>query len=219
MPCRADSDSKPNHLSPISNRSAAAKPLPPELAFGWPVSDAIADILERVEVAEVKFVANVSSPRGKMTTQDLDSDENLVSNQISDHEDQTGTDQTNTHDRRFVMDSETIGQHIRTAESVRETINQDGAVLLDIKQGVCFSMNPVGSKIWEMLKKEHSLEQIANVLEVEFQVPRSQIDADIAAFVAELRKRKLIEEDVPVKRENGGTWLSRLIKLRKSARS
>jgi hypothetical protein len=75
---RADSDSKPTDVSQISNGSVVAKPSPPELAFGWPVSDAIADILKRVEVAEAKFGANVSAPGGKMTTKDLESDENSV---------------------------------------------------------------------------------------------------------------------------------------------
>lgn len=107
---------------------------------------------------------------------------------------------------------------IRTAESVRETVNQDGAVLLDIKQGLCFSMNPVGSKIWEMLKKECSLEEIASNLEIEFQVPRSQIDADVAAFMGELRKRNLIVDETCVNNEDKGTWLSRFIKLRRPTR-
>ena len=89
MPCRADSDSKPNDVSQIYNGSAVPKATSPEIAFGWPVSDAIADILERVEVAEAKFAVNVSSPDGKMTTQDLEPDENFVSDQISDPEDQT----------------------------------------------------------------------------------------------------------------------------------
>ena len=106
------------------------------------------------------------------------------------------------------------GQKIRTVESVRETINQDGAVLLDIKQGLCFSMNPVGSKIWEMLKKDRSLEQIASALEMEFQVPRSQIETDIAAFVSELRKRNVIVNEALHNKEDKGTWLSKLINLR-----
>lgn len=111
------------------------------------------------------------------------------------------------------MDSVTIGQPIRTADSVRETINQDGAVLLDIKQGICFSMNPVGAKIWEMLKRECPLDQIATSLEQEFHVPRTQIDTDIADFVAELRQRNLIlgcDATSPQKRG----WLSKLLSPR-----
>lgn len=108
------------------------------------------------------------------------------------------------------MDSVTIGQPIRVAESVRETINQDGAVLLDIKQGVCFSMNPVGAKIWEMLKRECPLDQIASSLEQEFQVSRTQIEADMAEFIENLRTRKLIRIGTMNNGERRG-WLSRFL--------
>lgn len=107
-------------------------------------------------------------------------------------------------------------QPVRTAKSVRETINQDGAVLLDIKQGVCFSMNPVGARIWEMLKKEYSVDQIAASLESEFSVPRSQIEVDICEFIENLVSRKLV--DVGIKNETyKKSWLSRILAFTKLA--
>ena len=48
------------------------------------------------------------------------------------------------------------------APGVRETASEDGAVHLDIEQGVCLSLNPVGLRIWELLKKRCSLDQIAD---------------------------------------------------------
>ena len=116
------------------------------------------------------------------------------------------------------MQAAGVAHKIKPVDSVRETINQDGAVLLDIKQGLCFSMNPVGSRIWEMTKKEYSLEQIASALESEFQVPRSQIEEDIGAFIDELRKRNLIQSDETGREEKAG-WISRLVKLRKPGQS
>jgi hypothetical protein len=112
------------------------------------------------------------------------------------------------------MDALKVDESIRTAESVRETINQDGAVLLDIKQGLCFSMNPVGARIWEMLKQKCSVEEIARSLEKEFQVSRSQIEADIAEFIENLKTRKLIS----VANDAGGAakqgWLLRIFAWR-----
>lgn len=104
-------------------------------------------------------------------------------------------------------------QPIRTAESVRETINQDGAVLLDIKQGVCFSMNPVGARIWELLKKECSLDQIAQSLESEFSVPRNQIEADICEFIENLIGRNLVRcgNQQRIQQKN---WISRIFTVR-----
>ena len=44
-------------------------------------------------------------------------------------------------------------EDIVIAPGVRETASEDGAVLLDIEQGICFSLNPVGLKIWELLEE------------------------------------------------------------------
>ena len=108
------------------------------------------------------------------------------------------------------MKSITVPQPIRIPASVRETINQDGAVLLDIKQGLCFSLNPVGAKIWEMLKKECTLDGIAISLEQEFQVPRAQLDADIAEFLDSLKKRNLLQMGSEQNMERKG-WLARFL--------
>ncbi len=173
--------------------------------FEYPVSHSVAEILRRVPVLDSR--SGGCGPAADDVGSESQAQEAVVNLKSRDK-----------RPEEIEMQATGVAQKIKVVDSVRETINQDGAVLLDIKQGLCFSMNPVGSKIWEMLKKQHSLEQIANALEVEFQVPRSQIDADIDAFLAELRKRKLIEEDVPVNREDKGTWISRLINLRKPTR-
>ena len=83
-------------------------------------------------------------------------------------------------------------QRVQISESVREIVNQDGAALLDIRQGLCFSINPVGTRIWEMLKKEYALEQIAQELQAEFSLPNRRIENDVAEFVEQLARCKLV---------------------------
>jgi hypothetical protein len=78
------------------------------------------------------------------------------------------------------------------APGVRETASEDGAVLLDIEQGVCFSLNPVGLRIWALIKKRYSVEQIADTLGQEFSVPRSQLLADVEEFVQGLEAHRLV---------------------------
>jgi hypothetical protein len=75
---------------------------------------------------------------------------------------------------------------------VKQTASEDGAVLLDIGQGVCFSLNAVGLRIWEMLKRRSPIEQIADSLEQEFHIPRADLIADIGEFVAQLESNHLI---------------------------
>jgi hypothetical protein len=164
-----------NNLSPTGgeDRNSAE--------FGRTVSEPVAEILRRVPVLDER------TNRHSELLREINSAERM--------QDSPDVSPNSKQRKGPQMQTASSVRQIRTADTVRETINQDGAVLLDIKQGLCFSMNPVGSKIWEMLKKENSLEEIAKALEIEFRVPRSQIEADITDFVAELRKRKLIEED------------------------
>jgi hypothetical protein len=87
-----------------------------------------------------------------------------------------------------------IGQSSFTIPTtVRATANQDGAVLLDIEQGLCFSMNAVGAKIWELLKQGYSSSAIVDCLEKECEgVTRSQLEIDVTDFLSELQSRRLI---------------------------
>ena len=97
---------------------------------------------------------------------------------------------------------------------IKETASEDGAVLLDIKQGICFSLNPVGLKIWEMLKQHHSIEQIADSLEREFHNPRAELVADVRDFVAQLEARNLIRHEAAAPTDQG--WLTKLLARRTS---
>ena len=83
-------------------------------------------------------------------------------------------------------------EDIVIAPGVRETASEDGAVLLDIEQGICFSLNPVGLKIWELLKKRYSVDQIADALAHDFPVPRSQLLSDVVEFLQALEAKRLI---------------------------
>lgn len=78
------------------------------------------------------------------------------------------------------------------APGVREVTSEDGAVLLDIEQGICFSLNTVGLKIWDLLKKKSSLDQIVDALGREFPVPREQLHSDASEFIQALRAKRLL---------------------------
>jgi len=103
---------------------------------------------------------------------------------------------------------------IKVAKGVRETVNQDGAVLLDIEQGLCFSLNPVGTRIWEMIKDGRSVDEIADALEEEFRLPRTQLLTDISDFVNQLENMRLVGNQPSPSDRRG--LLSRLLGRRRS---
>lgn len=95
------------------------------------------------------------------------------------------------------------------APGVRETASEDGAVLLDVEQGICFSLNPVGLRIWELLKRRCSLDKIVDTLAQDFSVPRAQLLFDAAEFIVALETKHLIQRPghtAPKKR-----WFARIL--------
>jgi hypothetical protein len=74
---------------------------------------------------------------------------------------------------------------------LRSVVDHDGAVILDIKRDQFFSMNPVGSYIWERLLKGEGLDQIARELAEETETEISLVIADINDFVADLKSKHL----------------------------
>lgn len=90
---------------------------------------------------------------------------------------------------------------LRPSTAVRDVQNEDGAVLLDIQQGLCLSMTPIGLKIWQMLKLRQSISEIVNSLSTEFPVVRKeQIQGDVVEFVADLRRKGLLVSSEPIQR-------------------
>ena len=82
----------------------------------------------------------------------------------------------------------------KVSEAVRTTHGQDGAVVLDIRQGQMFNLNPVGSRIVELLKTGATELQIADQLSREFGVRRDVAQKDLQEFLHELKNHRLIED-------------------------
>jgi hypothetical protein len=89
--------------------------------------------------------------------------------------------------------SVTSSSLLKPSKWVRDVETQDGAVLLDIQQGVCLGVNPVGATIWRMLKQECSTELIVERLCTDHRdVPRTLVACDVAEFIADLAAKRLL---------------------------
>jgi len=84
---------------------------------------------------------------------------------------------------------------IRLNPNVRSTLNADGAVLLNLKTGVIFKMNPLGAQIWNLIEQRLPLEQILIRLASKYNVPRTQIEEDAGKFLCQLKEKGLIHND------------------------
>ncbi|HET9184492.1 MAG TPA: lasso peptide biosynthesis B2 protein [Candidatus Angelobacter sp.] len=69
----------------------------------------------------------------------------------------------------------------------------DGAALLDVDQGVCFGLTPVGILIWDQLKLNRKEEEILQHLAHEFpNISQIQLQSDLFEFIASLRNHGLL---------------------------
>ena len=79
--------------------------------------------------------------------------------------------------------------------SVRSVFSQDGAVLMDIKQGMMYTSNPVGGRIIELLSQGMSAENVVETISRECSVERDIVRHGLERFVEQLRSYGLVETE------------------------
>lgn len=81
---------------------------------------------------------------------------------------------------------------VATKEQVSSSINED-TVILNIKSGVYYSLNNVGSSIWNLIQQPKTIEEIRESLINEYEVDSTQCDREVLALLQELESVGLIE--------------------------
>ncbi len=66
------------------------------------------------------------------------------------------------------------------------------AIILSVDTKVLRGLNPVGSRIWELIDGQRSLAQITDVVVQEFAVAPADAERDVRAFIAILLERGLV---------------------------
>ena len=65
-------------------------------------------------------------------------------------------------------------------------------VMLDLADGTYFGLDPVGTRIWDLLGEGKTLAEVCNVMVAEFEVSRENIEHDVMSLAEELAGRGLI---------------------------
>ena len=68
-------------------------------------------------------------------------------------------------------------------------------VILDLASGTYFGLNPVGARMWQLMREGKSLGEICAAVESEYQATRGEIERDLAKLVADLAAKGLITLD------------------------
>jgi PqqD family protein of HPr-rel-A system len=85
----------------------------------------------------------------------------------------------------------------KVSEGIRSTHGQDGAIVLDIRQGQMFNLNFVGSRILELLKNGSTESAIADQLSRDFDVSRDIAEQDVREFIDALKEHRLVRYSGP----------------------
>ncbi len=68
------------------------------------------------------------------------------------------------------------------------------AVILSMDTKVLRGLNPVGSRIWDLIDGQRSLEEITGTIVQEFDVTPADATQDVRAFIQELLDRGLVTQ-------------------------
>jgi hypothetical protein len=83
-------------------------------------------------------------------------------------------------------------------EEVAAKVIDGEAILINLGNGIYYSMDKVGALIWELVEKRHTLAEIAEAIVGRYQVAREQAEADVLRLGEEL-----LQENIVTVTENG----------------
>jgi hypothetical protein len=84
---------------------------------------------------------------------------------------------------------------LRAYDHIKSIIDPAGAVLLDLNQGTYFSLNGVGSLVWQQIQEGASFCQIARFVAASCAVSEDKVEADISRFLTRLGQQGMIYVD------------------------
>lgn len=82
-------------------------------------------------------------------------------------------------------------RYIRNGKTISGRLH-DELVMMDIDQGKYFSLNPVATRIWDLLEKYLGVDELCRQLMEEYEVDFSQCTTDVEEYLNEMLKLGLV---------------------------
>jgi hypothetical protein len=86
-----------------------------------------------------------------------------------------------------------INARIARNEEIVSGKMDDEIVMMSIEQGEYYGINPVGSRIWELLEQPRTAAGLCDILLEEYDVPAEECRRDVLEFLRQLFARKLVK--------------------------
>ena len=81
---------------------------------------------------------------------------------------------------------------VAASEQVSCPLGEESAIL-NLKNSMYYGMNPVGTRIWTLLKEPRSVEQLRDVLLNEYDVDATLCERDLLDLLGKMKSEGLIE--------------------------
>lgn len=94
-----------------------------------------------------------------------------------------------------VKEAITLASRVRINEDVVFRDLQGEMVLLNLKSGVYFGLDPMGTRIWQLIREHQFLHKVLRAVVEEHEVAESRCQQDLLSFVAALRENGLVRVD------------------------
>jgi hypothetical protein len=91
-----------------------------------------------------------------------------------------------------MANSSLLAARIRVNDDVLSQDLNGEAVLLNLKTGVYFGLDPVGSRVWGLLVEHAEVAKILEALVSEYDVPRDRCAADLVTLITQLQEHQLV---------------------------
>lgn len=82
---------------------------------------------------------------------------------------------------------------LKRGSAVQSRAVDDGAVLIDMRTGICFELNRVGGEIWSILQTPVAVSTICDSLAATYRVTRLKVESDVNQLLMELLRVGLVE--------------------------
>jgi PqqD family protein of HPr-rel-A system len=85
-----------------------------------------------------------------------------------------------------------LQQNLGPSEDAVEARVGDETVLLQRQRGTYYSLDPMGTRVWTLLKDGRSALEICALLAEEFGVEKAEVEDDVRKFLADLQANDIV---------------------------
>ena len=87
----------------------------------------------------------------------------------------------------------TLDSQVQVNDDVLFQEIQGEAVLLNLKSGIYFGLDAIGTRIWQLFPKHQALSAIVQVITDEYEVTPDRCEADLLMLISELERQGLVK--------------------------